>query len=63
MKAAMQEKERNEQYKKLDLSYEQRKVIMQWINAIQAQESAYTAVVFRMGIQLCFSLLMQLADS
>ena len=59
----MQEKERNEQYKKLDLSYEQRKVIMQWINAIQAQESAYTAVVFRMGIQLCFSLLMQLADS
>ena len=63
MKAAMQEKERNEQYKKHDLSYEQRKVIMQWINAIQAQESAYTAVVFRMGIQLCFSLLMQLADS
>ena len=60
MKAAMQEKERNEQYKKLDLSYEQRKVIMQWINAIQAQESAYTAVVFRMGMQLCFSLLMQL---
>ena len=24
------------------------------------QESAYTAVVFRMGMQLCFSLLMQL---
>lgn len=29
MKATMQEKELNEQYKKLDLSYEQRKVIMQ----------------------------------
>lgn len=62
MEATMQEKELNEQYKKLDLSNEQRKVIMQWIDAMQAQESAYAAVVFRMGMQCCFSLLMQLSD-
>ena len=35
MEATMQEKELNEQYKKLDLSNEQRKVIMQWIDAMQ----------------------------
>jgi len=34
----------NEQYKKLNLSDEQRKVITLGIAAIQAQESAYTAV-------------------
>lgn len=62
MEATMQEKELNEQYKKLDLSNEQRKVIMQWIDAMQAQESAYAAVVFRMSMQCCFSLLMQLSD-
>ena len=62
LEATMKENELNEQYKKLNLSDEQRKVITLWIDAIQAQESAYTAVVFRMGMQLCFSLLMQLAD-
>ena len=62
LEAAIQENKLNEQYQKLNLSDEQRKVIMQWTDAIQAQESAYTAVVFRMGMQLCFSLLMQLAD-
>ena len=40
----MQENKINAQCKKLDLSDKQRKVIMQWIDAIQAQESAYTAV-------------------
>lgn len=60
--ATIQENELNEQYKKLDLSEEQRKNIMQWTDAIQAQNSAYTAVVFRMGMQFFFSLLMQLAD-
>lgn len=35
---------------------------MQWIDTIQAQESAYTAVVFRMGMQFSFSLLLQLSD-
>ena len=62
LEATMQENKINAQCKKLDLSDKQRKVIMQWIDAIQAQESAYTAVVFRMGMQLCFSLLVQLAD-
>lgn len=62
LEAAMRENELNEQYKRLNLSDEQHKVITQWMDAIQAQNSAYTSVVFRMGMQLCFSLLMQLAD-
>ena len=62
LKATMKENEFNEQYKKLNLSDEQRKIITQWIDAIQAQNSAYTAVVFRMGMQFCFSLIIQLAD-
>lgn len=33
---------------------EQRKIIMQWTDAIQAQESAYTAVVFRMSSSSVF---------
>ena len=63
LETTLKESELNEQYKKLDLSDEQQKVITQWIDAIQAQNSAYTAVVFRMGTQLCFFLLIQLADS
>lgn len=62
LEATIQENKLNEQYQKFNLSDEQRKIITQWIDAIQAQESAYTAVVFLMGMQLCFSLLMQLAD-
>lgn len=62
LKATMKENELNNQYEKLDLSDEQRNVIMQWIDAIHAQEAAYTVVAFRMGMQCCFSLLMQLAD-
>ncbi len=61
-KATIRENEFNEQYEKLNLSDEQRNVIMQWIDAIHAQEAAYTVVAFRMGMQCCFSLLMQLAD-
>lgn len=62
LESAMRENELNEQYKRLNLSDEQHKVITQCMDAIQAQNSAYTSVVFRMGMQLCFSLLMQLAD-
>jgi len=62
LEAMMLENKLNDQYQQLDLSDEQRKIIMQWIDTIQAQESAYTAVVFRMGMQFCFSLLMQLAN-
>ena len=64
-KATIRENEFNEQYEKLNLSDEQRNVIMQWIDAIHAhhaQEAAYTVVAFQMGMQCCFSLLMQLAD-
>lgn len=62
LKATIQENELNQQYEQLNLSDEQKNVIMQWIDAIHAQEAAYSAVVFRMGMQCCFSLLMQLSD-
>ena len=62
LEASILENELNRQYKSLDLSEEQRLIITRWIEAIQAQESAYTAVVFRMEMQFCFSLLMQLSD-
>ncbi len=62
LKATIKENELNEQYKKLNFSDEQRKVITHWIDDIQAQESVYTTIVFCMGMQCCFSLLMQLAD-
>lgn len=58
LEATTKETKLSQQFKELDLSDEQRKIIMQWTDAIQAQESTYTAVVFRMGMQLCFSLLM-----
>ena len=54
LEATMKENELNEQYKKLNLSDEQRKIITQWIDAIQAQNSAYTAVVFRMACNSVF---------
>lgn len=60
LEATTKETKLSQQFKELDLSDEQRKIIMRWTDAIQAQESAYTAVIFRMGMQLCFSLLMQL---
>ena len=63
LKATMLENKLNDQYENLDLSDEQKNVIMQWIDAIHAQEAAYTVVAFRMGIQCCFPLLMQFADS
>ena len=48
--------------KVLILSDDQRKVILNWIDAITAQNDAYTAVVFRMAMQCCFVLLLELAD-
>jgi len=56
------EEELSNQYERLDLSNEQRKVIDTWIDAIHAQDEAYTAVVFRMAVQYCFSLILELAD-
>ncbi|MGN0245376.1 MAG: hypothetical protein ACI4DK_05375 [Lachnospiraceae bacterium] len=58
----MLENELNDQYENLDLSDGQKNVTIQWIDAIHAQEATYTVVVFRMGMQYCFSLLMQLTD-
>jgi predicted nucleic acid-binding protein len=51
-----------EQYEGLDLSEVQRKVIEQWTDAIHAKNAAYSMVIFRMGMQCCFSLIMELAD-
>ena len=51
-----------EQYEGLELSEEQFKVIEQWTDAIHAKNAAYSMVIFRMGMQCCFSLLMELAD-
>ena len=62
LKATQLEQELSNCYDKLDLSDEQRNVIDRWVDAIQAQEATYSIIVFRMGMQCCFSLLMQLAD-
>ena len=50
------------QYNSLDLTDEQRIVIGQWIDSINALNGAYTEVVFRMAMQLSFSILLHLAD-
>jgi len=62
LKFSQQEQKFSDQYDNLDLSDEQRKVINHWIDAIHAQDEAYTAVVFRMAMQCCFALLLELAD-
>ena len=51
-----------QQYENLNLSKEQRKIIENWLNAVTTTNSAYSAVIFRIGMQCCFSLIMQLAD-
>lgn len=51
-----------EQYEGLRLLEEQRKIIEQWTDAIHTKNAAYSMVIFRMEIQCCFSLLMELAD-
>ena len=62
LKATHQEHKLRSQYENLNLSDDQRTVILDWIDAITAQNEAYTAVVFRMAIQCCFALLLELAD-
>ena len=62
LEASREEAELCSRFESLDLPKEQRKTIMQWTEAIHAQNAAYTSVVFRMTMQCCFSLLMQLAD-
>ena len=50
-----------EQYNLLDLTEEQRSVINKWVDSMQATNAAYSTAMFRLGMQSCFSLLMQLA--
>lgn len=51
-----------QEYRDLDLTKEQRKIIEDWVDAVQNSNFAYTMVVFRMWMQYCFTLLMELAD-
>lgn len=51
-----------QQYESLNLPKEQDKIVEAWGEAITAKNAAYSSVVFRMGMQCCFSLLLQLAD-
>lgn len=55
LNAAEQEQELCNQYENLNLTDEQRKIISRWIDAIHAQNCAYTSVVFRMAMQYGFS--------
>lgn len=50
LKASQQEQELCSQYESLNLSDDQRKVKINWIEAIHAQNEAYTTVVFRMAM-------------
>ena len=51
-----------EKYEGLELSEEQCKVIEQWTDSIHVKNAAYSMVIFRMGMQCCFSMLIQLAN-
>ncbi len=62
LEASREEAELYSSFEGFDLPKEQKETIRQWTEAIQAQNAAYTMVVFRMAMQCCFSLLMQLAD-
>lgn len=61
-KALAKECELYQQYENLNLSKEQCKIIESFTDAITARNAIHSAVLFRMGMQCCFSLLMQLAD-
>lgn len=62
LKFLQQEQELSSQYECLNLLDDQRKVILNWIDTINAMNEAYTTVVFRMAMQCCFALLLDLAD-
>ena len=62
LKSKQVEAECCRRYDNLDLTEEQRIIIGQWIDSINALNCAYTEVVFRMAMQLRFSILVQLAD-
>lgn len=60
--AMSKECELYQEYENLNLPKEHCQIIEQWTDSITARNAAYSSVVFRMGMQCCFSLLMQLAD-
>lgn len=60
--ASKKENELYMDYQNLNLSKEQCQTVERLIDAITAQNAAQTSIVFRMGMQCCFSLLVQLAD-
>lgn len=60
--AMTKECELYQKYESLNLPKEQCLIIEEWADAITARNAAYSAVVFRMGMQCCFSLIMQLVD-
>ena len=62
LEASKAEAELCRAFENLALPKEQKETIRQWTEAIHAQNTAYTMVVFRMTMQFCFSLLVQLAD-
>ena len=62
LEVSREEAELCSRFESFDLPKEQKETIMQWTEAIHAQNAAYTMVVFRMAMQCCFSLLVQLAD-
>lgn len=51
-----------QKYETLNLSKEQDRIVEQLTEAINERSAAYSAVVFGMGMQCCFFLIMQLAD-
>ena len=61
-KALTEECECYQQYENLNLSEGQCKVIENWVDAVTTTNSTYSSVIFRMGMQFCFSLLIQLVN-
>lgn len=62
LEASEAETEFCNRFENLALPKERKETIRQWIEAIHAQNAAYTMAVFRMAMQCCFSLLIQLTD-
>lgn len=62
LKFSQQKQDLCSKYESLNLSDDQRTVILNWIDTVHAQNEAYTTVVFRMAMQCCFALLPELGD-
>lgn len=49
-------------HKNLNLQNEQSQIIEQWTDSITDRNVNYSAIVFRMEVQCCFSMLIKLAE-